>query len=265
MSRGVPRLRLIHWNAKEAEARSAALRQLGYTVISRVPTPPALLRELSASPPAAVVIDLARAPSQGRDLGILLRQRKGTRFIPLVFVGGEREKVARLRTLLPDATCTEWRRIGPALRRAIAHPPTRPVVPDSVFAAYAGQPLARRLAIKPGARLALIGAPTGFKATLHPMPDGVQLSTSLSRPPTLVLWFVRRPMDLQRDLLRMIRDMGEAHLWIAWPKGGSAARGELTQQAVRQQGLAAGLVDYKICSIDATWSALLFRRRSRPK
>jgi len=30
---------------------------------------------------------------------------------------------------------------------------------------------------------------------------------------------------------------------------------------VRGTGLANGLVDYKICAIDATWSGLLFRRR----
>ncbi|MBM3120579.1 MAG: hypothetical protein FJZ97_00155 [Chloroflexi bacterium] len=241
------------------------LRWLGYAGISRVPTPPALLRELSASPPAAVVIDMARAPSQGRDLGILLRRRNGTRFIPLVFVGGEPEKVARLRALLPDATYTGWKRIGPALHGAIAHPATRPVVPDSAFAAYTGQPLAKRLGIKPRMRVALVGAPAGLPKTLSPLPNRVQLSAELDLPPDLVLWFVRQPADLQRGLPRISRGIREAHVWIAWPKGGSTARGELTQQVVRLQGLAAGLVDHKICSIDATWSALLSRRRSRPK
>ena len=258
-------MRLILWNTVESKPRSAQLRQLGYAVASELPAMPDLMRELTASPPAAVVIDLARAPSQGRNLGILLRQRKATRLIPLVFVGGEPEKVARVRALLPDATCTEWKRIGPALRRAIAHPPTRPVVHYSVFAAYAGQPLAKRLGIKPGARLPLVGAPAGFKAALHPIPEGVRFTRTLSRAINLVLWFVRQPADLQRGLPRVSRGMGEAHVWIAWPKGGSAAKGELTQQVVRNQGLGAGLVDHKICSIDATWSALLFRRRSRPR
>jgi hypothetical protein len=50
-------------------------------------------------------------------------------------------------------------------------------------------------------------------------------------------------------------------LWIAWPKRASGAATDLTQQRVREIGLAAGLVDYKICSIDETWSGLLFTRR----
>jgi hypothetical protein len=50
-------------------------------------------------------------------------------------------------------------------------------------------------------------------------------------------------------------------MWIAWPKKASKMVTDLTQQVVRERGLASGLVDYKICSIDATWSGLLFTRR----
>lgn len=50
-------------------------------------------------------------------------------------------------------------------------------------------------------------------------------------------------------------------LWIAWPKKASGVASDLTQTVVRKFGLDAGLVDYKICSIDKTWSGLLFTRR----
>jgi hypothetical protein len=56
--------------------------------------------------------------------------------------------------------------------------------------------------------------------------------------------------------------MGEGRLWIAWPKKASGVASDLSQTVVRQVGLAAGLVDYKICAIDQTWSALLFTRRT---
>lgn len=52
-------------------------------------------------------------------------------------------------------------------------------------------------------------------------------------------------------------------LWIAWPKKASGVESDLTQQQVRTFGLDAGLVDYKICSIDATWSGLCFTRRRK--
>jgi CheY-like chemotaxis protein len=257
----VTRVRLIHWNPTEARACSTRLRGLGYTVDSRPPAMPELLRELPSSPPAAVVIDLTRSPSQGRDLGILLRQRKVTRPIPLVFAGGAPEKVARVRELLPDATFTEWETIAAALRRAVAHPTAAPVVHTSAFAAYAGRPLVQRLGIKRGMHVALVGAPSEFKGTLTPLPQGVRLTAVPSHVSDLILWFVRRPSDLKRGLPKMRMSLGKAHMWIAWPKGGTAAKGDLTQQVVRAQALAAGLVDYKICSVDTTWSALLFRRR----
>jgi hypothetical protein len=177
--RYVSHLRLIHWNAAEARARSAQLRQLGFTVCSGLPAIPDLLRELSASPPAAIVIDLTRSPSHGRELGIALRQRKATRPIPLVFAGGAPEKVARVRGLLPDATFTEWDGIAPALRRAIANPVSQPVVHASAFAAYAGRPLVQRLGIKPKMRVALVAAPRGLRATLAPLPEGVRLTTGV--------------------------------------------------------------------------------------
>jgi hypothetical protein len=89
-------------------------------------------------------------------LGILLRQRKATRLIPLVFAGGAHEKVARVRGLFPDAIHAEWEGIAAALRRAIAHPVSQPVVHASVFAAYAGRLLVQRLGIKPKMRVALV-------------------------------------------------------------------------------------------------------------
>ena len=48
---------------------------------------------------------------------------------------------------------------------------------------------------------------------------------------------------------------------MAWPKRASGVATDLTQQAVREAGLAAGLVDYKVAAIDNTWSGLLFTRR----
>ena len=72
---------------------------------------------------------------------------------------------------------------------------------------------------------------------------------------------VRQPADLKRGLPRMSTGLEKAHVWIAWQKGGSAAKGDLTQPVVRALALAAGLVDYKICSIDSDWSVLLFKRR----
>jgi hypothetical protein len=220
-----------------------------------------LLKELAANPPAAVVIDLSRLPSQGRDLAVLLRERKGTRGIPLVFVGGELEKVARLRALLPDATYTSWEEMGEALAQAIAQPPADPVVPGSTFAAYAGRPLAAKLGIKANTVLGPVGAPEGFAAKLGELPPGVEVRRETVSGGDLTVWFVRWREELAGGLWRMAAEIGHGALWIAWPKKAAGLASDLSQQMVREAGLAAGLVDYKVCAIDETWSALLFRRR----
>jgi CheY-like chemotaxis protein len=259
----MPSVRLIHWHPAEAQERAGRLQALGFQVHHAAPNPPVLLKELAANPPAAVVIDLSRLPSQGRDLAVLLRERKGTRGIPLVFVGGEPEKVARLRALLPDATYTSWEEIGEALAQAIAQPPAAPVVPGSTFAAYAGRPLAAKLGIKANTVLTLVGAPEGFAAKLGELPPGVEVRQESVAGGDLTVWFVRWREELAGGLWRTAAAIGQGALWIAWPKKAAGLASDLSQQMVREAGLAAGLVDYKVCAVDETWSALLFRRRAQ--
>lgn len=78
-------IRLIHWKRQEAQVRAVALRRAGFAV-DAAPLTPAEVRRLKENGPEAVVIDLSRLPSQGRDLALLLRQVKATRGIPLVLV-----------------------------------------------------------------------------------------------------------------------------------------------------------------------------------
>jgi hypothetical protein len=212
-------------------------------------------------PPAAVVIDLDRSPSTGRDLALWLRKTKATRHIPLVVVEGDEAKTARVKRLVPDAIYTPWARIRSSLKRAIARPPADPVVPDSALAGYSGTPLPRKLGIKAGAVVGLAGAPDGFASTLGALPDGVTLRRNLRGRCDLIIWFPRSRADLQRRVGRMHSLIGKDGLWIAWPKRASGIPTDLDQTVVRRIGLAAGLVDYKICAIDADWSGLKFTRR----
>ena len=96
----MPKLRLVHWKAQEAEERAERLRSADYEVNCDIPGGASFLRDLGLDAPAAVVIDLSRLPSQGRDMALLIRRRKSTRHLPLVFVGGTTAKVQRVRELL---------------------------------------------------------------------------------------------------------------------------------------------------------------------
>ncbi|NIM49140.1 MAG: DUF3052 family protein [Gemmatimonadales bacterium] len=197
----------------------------------------------------------------GRDVGVAIRHYKATRNVPLVFVGGDPEKVARTKQQLPDAVYTTWNRIRSSLKQAISHPPAEPVAPASVLAGYSGTPLPRKLGIKPSSIVALVGAPAGFEDTLGALPHGVALRKRASSRNDLIIWFTRSRRDLERRIERMAALVGRGGMWITWPKKGSPITSDLTQAEVRKAGLAAGLVDYKVCAIDTTWSGLKFARR----
>jgi hypothetical protein len=255
---------LFHWDDREARERLARLRAAGFVATHVAEGANPRLRPVRADPPDAVVIDLSRVPSRGRDVGLALRTFKDTRRVPLLFVGGDPERTAAVGRLLPDATFTTWARIGPALRRACRRAVADPVKPPSLLAGYSGTPLPRKLGVKPGTVVALAGAaPDGFEATLGPLPDGGIVRRRTWGGPALTVWFVRSRAQLDRGLPRMLARAAGGNLWIAWPKKASGVATDLSEAVVRTTGLAAGLVDFKICALDATWSGLRFTRRAR--
>lgn len=77
----------------------------------------------------------------------------------------------------------------------------------------------------------------------------------------LILWFVKSQRDLERNIAKMASRTPDGGLWIIWPKKRPGFQSDLNQNTVRAAGLGAGIVDYKICSVDMTWSGLLFARK----
>jgi hypothetical protein len=125
-------------------------------------------------------------------------------------------------------------------------------------AGYSGTPLPRKLGIKPGHRVALLGAPDGFAGeTLGTLPDGVRTVERAGGTANVIVSFHTRRADLERRL-PALRAMMEpaAGLWIAWPKKASKVPTDITEDVVREIALPTGLVDNKVCAIDATWSGL---------
>ena len=257
------RVQLIHWNRGEGDARADVLRDAGYDVrYEPLGISPELFRRIKADPPDAFVIDLSRSPTTGRDAAIAIREAKKTRFVPIVFVDGDEAKVARVRDVLPDATYTSWRRIRSALKSALAAPVTDPVVLEHRLAGYSGTPLPKKLGIKPEMVVALVGAPRGFEDVIGVLPDGARFTRSTKAACDLALVFVRtRAEHAKRLEAASARSGGE--VWVCWPKRASGLQTDLGEQIVREEGLARGLVDYKIAAIDETWSGLRFTHRKR--
>ncbi len=129
-------------------------------------------------------------------------------------------------------------------------------------AGYSGTPLPKKLGIKEEHRLALLGAPE--EVDLGELPPGVTTVRRVGGKADVIVSFHTARRDFERRL-PALRAMMEpaAGLWIAWPKRASKVATDMTEDVVRAVALPTGLVDNKVCAIDATWSGLrLVIRRS---
>jgi hypothetical protein len=133
---------------------------------------------------------------------------------------------------------------------------------------YSGTPLPTKLGIKPGHRVLLDSAPAGFEDDLLvPLPDDITLHRRAGRTAYDVIVAFRPDnatylRHLERDIARTAT---AGSLWIAWPKKASGIVSDLTDNVVRRAALDAGVVDVKICAIDATWSGMKLVRRLRDR
>ena len=124
-------------------------------------------------------------------------------------------------------------------------------------AGYSGTPLPRKLGIKEDSRVAVLSAPDDFDATLGSLPDGVVVRRRLRGPLDVVVFFTTSRAQLERriEALRAALDPA-GRLWVAWPKRASGVATDVTEDVVREIGLAHRLVDNKVAAVDATWSGL---------
>jgi hypothetical protein len=138
------------------------------------------------------------------------------------------------------------------------------------MAGYSGTPLPQKLGLKPGARLGLIKPPAEFARALGELPPGVRpamVSAGKSRFDVIVC-FAPTMAEVARRIPALKARLDPAGgLWVAWPKKSSGVATDVSENGVRAVGLAAGLVDNKVCAIDETWSGLrfVFRLADRPK
>ena len=127
------------------------------------------------------------------------------------------------------------------------------------MAGYSGTPLERKLGVKPGHVVLLDNAPDTFELeapTTRRLPGRLEIS----------LTFHTSAAKLTRRLPQLIDRTEQAGMiWVCWPKKtalrATGIESDLDENRVREIGLAAGVVDVKVCAIDETWSALKFVRR----
>jgi hypothetical protein len=128
---------------------------------------------------------------------------------------------------------------------------------------YSGKPLWQKLGLKQGQRLFVADPPEHLLQLLAGAPEGIARLARLTEF-DIALLFVTSRVALAAALTRTLPKLAAGGMiWIAWPKKASGVATDVTEDAVRAVALPLGIVDVKVCAIDATWSGLkLLRRRA---
>ena len=125
------------------------------------------------------------------------------------------------------------------------------------MAGYSGTPLAKKLGIDEHTTIVVVGAPSGYRELLEPLPKSVTFSSKLDRTTDVVHLFSTKKSDLSSALAAYRKELDpEATVWVSWPKKSAKISSEITEDVVRQVALPLGFVDVKVCAIDDVWSGL---------
>lgn len=122
---------------------------------------------------------------------------------------------------------------------------------------YSGTPLARKLGLKPGARLLAVKAPSAYPEWLGDLPEGAAIGPRAGPAIDIAHVFASRRAELARDLRRLRKTLRpDAVTWVSWPKKASKVATDLTEDIVREVALPLGFVDIKVCAVTEVWSGL---------
>lgn len=264
---------LVHWRPEEAADRISALEDAGDRVEVYADQAHKGLARYRAEPPDVALISLERLPSHGREIAQWFGATKAVCHVPLVFVGGDPEKVDVARAQFPDREFCAWRGVRGAMQRAIRR--RAGVTPDAAArqraatAVCSTKELWQKLGIDAGARVAVLGrAATDLRVSLGPgLPADVQFTTQARGAADVVLVFPASVADLATRWPKAVAMLRAAapRIWLAWPKLRRGQRsgdaGPITQDLLRGFGADQGWTDVKVCRIDEHWSGLQFARR----
>jgi hypothetical protein len=133
---------------------------------------------------------------------------------------------------------------------------------------YSGTPLAKKLGIRDGFRVALLHVPDEVKTKLSGALAKCRVQSLGDKDLGFIFLFAKSRVGLELELLPAAKALAPAGmLWISWPKKSSGVATDLTENVVRRGGLDAGLVDVKVCAVTDIWSGLKFviPVKNRPK
>ena len=123
---------------------------------------------------------------------------------------------------------------------------------------YSGTPLVKKLGVKPGTKLVVVGeVPKEYKSWLAPLPERVTIAGKGKPPLEAVHVFVTKRADLAKHVDHLRRALvPDGYVWISWPKRASKVPTNITEDTIREVALPLGFVDIKVCAVSEVWSGL---------
>jgi hypothetical protein len=125
------------------------------------------------------------------------------------------------------------------------------------MAGYSKTLLVKKLGIKEGFQVLVIGAPTEYRALLAPVPASVEFTSTANSLTNLAHVFATERAALARWLARLRKRLSpEAAVWVSWPKKSAKVATDITEDTIRELALPLGFVDVKVCAVTEVWSGL---------
>ena len=124
-------------------------------------------------------------------------------------------------------------------------------------AGYSGTPLARKLSLKDGLRTWWCGMPDAVRAEIERESLALELLDTPEPPVEAAHIFVTERAVLDCELRLLLPVLARSgFIWVSWPKQAAKVETDITEDSIREVALPLGLVDVKVCAVDATWSGL---------
>jgi hypothetical protein len=125
------------------------------------------------------------------------------------------------------------------------------------MAGYSGTPLAKKLGIKPGAKVMLLNAPDNYLQLFTDLPADVYFVGGGDVKKNVIHFFTKQQDEFLTMLPQLMKQIKpEGMIWVSWPKKASKVVTDITEDIIRNFALEIGLVDIKVCAVDETWSGL---------
>lgn len=246
-----PRAILLHWKASEIE--DLARRLQGIDVLPYAPVSGEGMKGFAPYPvPDALVVSLDRMPSHGHAVAWHYHSRKATRHVQIVFVGGAPDKAAKVREAMPFAIFCSWEAVAGCVRNTVANPGGVPLATPKPVPS--NRPMHAKLGLKPGMRIALIGAPAELHRLVPDLDFEIEIVEAPDSRTEAAFWFVRSPAEVNDGMAWIAPRLGpKLRLWVFYRKGKG-----VTWQGLSESAVPYGLAQFKILSLNAEWTGTGF-------